>query len=118
MSTETTVVTNLLDATRALKTFVDATPNMPPVCYLDLVWSRVRAGWVIDAQLSNGHMNEAESIDAIRTWANAFGLATRLSDIREGTEGRTYRQLSATGALWSLPVTIWTHVDTIDPAAA
>lgn len=70
-------------------------------------------GWQVEAQCwAVG--DERESIDVLRTWADALGGELTLSESRVsdyGTHLRRWRQLAANATIAGVAVEIWNHID-------
>ena len=75
-------------------------------------FSRGSRTWRVNGQLSGVIHEEADEIDAIRTWAAALGAEVHLSARHEApTSGIAYRRLEAIKPLdYGASLHVWTHI--------
>ncbi len=86
--------------------------GLPPLAAVAFNYSLTSRTWSVEAQLLCVFRDEADEIDAIRTWAAALGGEVQLSARHESPSTNTaYRRLEASKTLdYGVSLHIWTHI--------
>jgi len=103
---------NLADALVTLAGLLRLNPDLPPVFSINVsVGDRDAGTW--EAQIHPNGSAEEHCVDAIRTFAAAFGpdATLHLGEPQTGTRsGTTYRQLAARGSRDGLCLEAWAFI--------
>lgn len=93
--------------------------GLPPLCSVVFDISHASGTWSVSGQLAGAIREEADAIDAIRTWAAALGTEVYLSDRYEApSTGIAFRRLEAVKTLeYGASLHVWTHIDKVPLAA-